>query len=51
MVEQLRPLGPLALRERFHAWDQEVAHGHPDEANPPLASPDAAATKTEAAHV
>ena len=29
MVEQLRPLGALALREQFKEWGREVADGQP----------------------
>ena len=45
MVEQLRPLGPLALRQQFKDWDREIADG-----DPVSATPAAAMHETEAAH-
>ena len=46
MVEQLRPLGPLALRQQFKNWQGEVADGQPVSS-----APGEAKLETEAAHV
>ena len=51
MVEKLRPLGPLALRQRFNAWDKEVDHGRLASADASLEAPRAATSEPEAAHV
>jgi F420-non-reducing hydrogenase iron-sulfur subunit len=45
MTDQLRALGPLALRQRFKEWDQEVADGQ----DAPAAAADEE-TQKEAAH-
>lgn len=47
MVGQLRPLGPLALRQRFKDWDGEIARARSEPADTAFAE----SSKPEAAHV
>ena len=51
MVEKLRPLGPLALRQRSRAWDKEIGDGRVLSADAAPPAPGTATSETEAAHV
>jgi F420-non-reducing hydrogenase iron-sulfur subunit len=51
MVEQLRPLGPLALRQQFKSWDREIDHEQLASADGDPAAHKTLTPEPEAAHV